>query len=41
LPLKLKVLLCVYGVISPGLANMTLDGLAGKLAEKFPQARQA
>ena len=29
------------GIISPGLANMTLDGLAGKLAEKFPQARQA
>ncbi|MDD5277936.1 MAG: group II intron reverse transcriptase/maturase [Methylovulum sp.] len=28
------------GIISPGLANMTLDGLAAKLAERFPQARQ-
>jgi RNA-directed DNA polymerase len=27
LPLKLKVLFCVYGVVSPTLANMALDGL--------------
>lgn len=29
------------GIISPVLANMTLDGLETRLAEKFPQARRA
>jgi RNA-directed DNA polymerase len=29
------------GIISPVLANMTLDGLEARLAEKFPQARRA
>jgi RNA-directed DNA polymerase len=29
------------GIISPVLANMTLDGLEAKLAEKFPKARRA
>ena len=29
------------GIISPVLANMSLDGLAARLAEKFPQATQA
>ena len=29
------------GIISPGLANMTLDGLEAMLAERFPRARQA
>lgn len=28
------------GIISPVLANMTLDGLEAKLAEKFPKAKQ-
>lgn len=28
------------GIISPVLANMTLDGLEAKLAEKFPKATQ-
>jgi RNA-directed DNA polymerase len=28
------------GIISPVLANMTLDGLEARLAEKFPKARQ-
>jgi RNA-directed DNA polymerase len=28
------------GIISPALANMTLDGLAVRLAEIFPQAKQ-
>jgi RNA-directed DNA polymerase len=28
------------GIISPVLANMTLDGLEARLAEKFPQARR-
>ena len=29
------------GIISPVLANMTLDGIEAKLAEKFPKARRA
>jgi RNA-directed DNA polymerase len=29
------------GIISPVLANMTLDGLEARLAEKFPKARRA
>ena len=29
------------GIISPVLANMTLDGLEARLTEKFPQARRA
>ncbi len=29
------------GIISPALANMTLDGLEARLVEKFPQAKQA
>ena len=29
------------GIISPVLANMTLDGLAARLVEKLPQATQA
>ena len=29
------------GIISPVTANMTLDGLEGMLARKFPQAKQA
>ena len=28
------------GIISPALANMTLDGLEARLAAKFPQARR-
>ncbi|WP_028623318.1 MULTISPECIES: group II intron reverse transcriptase/maturase [unclassified Pseudomonas] len=29
------------GIVSPVLANMTLDGLAAKLAKQFPQEKQA
>lgn len=38
MPFKPEVIFCVYGVLSPVLVNMTLDGLAEKLTERFPQA---
>ena len=35
-----QVILCVRGVISPVLANMTLDGLEAMLRGKFPKAKR-
>jgi RNA-directed DNA polymerase len=41
LPLKLKVLFCVYGVISPLLANIYLNELDHLIGEKYRMVRYA
>ncbi|MCF5565195.1 hypothetical protein GIV63_31475, partial [Pseudomonas sp. PA-3-10C] len=40
-PFYPRVCSVVAGVVSPVLANMTLDGLAARLAKRFPQEKQA
>jgi len=39
--LKLEVIYCVGGVISPAIANMVLDGLEGRLRAAHRSARRA